>query len=139
VRWAVRRTIREQEETNVKLSQLKATVTLLVAMNLAWTSACTSMQSVSMPGRTQVPAVAVGEKVSVTKVDGQKLTFKVTAVEPDALVGAGVHVRYQEIAKLEVRRYDRSETGTVVAVVGGAMVVALGYALSHMPPPMMGP
>ena len=127
----------------MKLSQLKASpsktiVTLLVAISLVWTGGCTSMQSVPMPGK-QVPAVAVGEKVSVTKVDGQKLAFKVTAVEPDALVGQGVQVRYQDIAKLEVRRHDRNETGTVVAVVGGALVVAIGYALSHMPPPMMGP
>ncbi|HSD75565.1 MAG TPA: hypothetical protein VLB75_12415 [Steroidobacteraceae bacterium] len=123
----------------MKLSLLKTIVTLLVTMNLAWTSACTSMQSVPMPGHAQVPAVAVGEEVSVTRVDGQKLTFKVTAVEPDALVGAGVRVRYQDIAKLEVRRHDRNETGTVVAVLGGAVMIALGYALSHIPPPMMGP
>lgn len=123
----------------MKLSLLKTIVTLLVAMNLVWTSACTSMQNVAMPGQAQVPAVAVGEEVSVTKVDGQKLTFKVTAVEPDALIGAGVRVRYQDIAKLEVRRHDRNETGTVVAVLGGAVVLALGYALSHIPPPMMGP
>jgi hypothetical protein len=96
------------------------------------------MHTVPVPG-TQVPPVAVGEEVSVTTVDGQKLKFKVTGVEPDALAGAGVRVRYSDIAKLEVRRHDRNETGTVVAVVGGALVVALGYALSHMPPPMMGP
>ncbi|HSC08640.1 MAG TPA: hypothetical protein VLD59_17580 [Steroidobacteraceae bacterium] len=122
----------------MKLSQSKMFGTLLVAAILVWTSGCTSMQTVPMPGK-QVPAVAVGEKVSVTTVDGQKLAFKVTAIEPDALVGNGIRVRYQDIAKLEVRRHDRNETGTVVAVVGGALVVAIGYALSHMPPPMMGP
>jgi hypothetical protein len=122
----------------MKLSQLKAIVALVVALSCAWTSACTSMHTVPVPG-TQVPPVAVGEEVSVTTVDGQKLKFKVTGVEPDALAGAGVRVRYSDIAKLEVRRHDRNETGTVVAVVGGALVVALGYALSHMPPPMMGP
>ena len=123
----------------MKLRHLKAIITLLVAMSFVGTSACTSMQSVQMPGATQVPAVAVGEEVSVSRVDGQKLKFKVTAVEPDALVGAEVRVRYQDIAKLEVRRHDRNETGTVVAIVSGALVLALGYALSHMPPPMMGP
>jgi hypothetical protein len=123
----------------MKLSQSKAIVLLVVAMNLVWTSACTSMQTVTMPGRTQVPAVSVGEDVAVTKVDGQKLRFKVTAVEPDALLGKEVRVPYQDIAILEVRRHDRNETGTVVAVVSGALVVALGYALSHIPPPMMGP
>jgi hypothetical protein len=123
----------------MKLSQSKAIVLLVVAMNLVWTSACTSMQTVTMPGRTQVPAVSVGEDVAVTKVDGQKLRFKVTAVEPDALLGKEVRVPYQDIAILEVRRHDRNETGTVVAVVSGALVVALGYALSHIPPPMTGP
>jgi hypothetical protein len=123
----------------MKLSHLKALVPLIVAKNLVWVSGCTSMQSVPMPGTQRVPAVTVGEEVSVTRVDGQKLRFKVTAVEPDALVGTQVRVRYQDIAKLEVRRHDRNETGTVVAVVGGALVLALGYALSHIPPPMMGP
>jgi hypothetical protein len=122
----------------MKLSQLKTIVALVMALNCVWTSACTSMHAVPVPGK-QVPAVTVGEEVAVTTVDGQKLKFKVTAVEPDALVGAGVRVRYLDIAKLEVRRHDRNETGTVVAVVSGALVVALGYALSHMPPPMVGP
>jgi hypothetical protein len=122
----------------MKLSHSKTMVTLL-AMSLVWASGCTSMQSVPMPGSQRVPAVAVGEDVSVTRHDGQKLRFKVTAVEPDALVGSKMRVRYPDIAKLEVRRHDRNETGTVVAVVGGALVVAIGYALSHMPPPMMGP
>lgn len=122
----------------MKLSQLKTIVTLIVTMNVVWTSGCTSMQAVPMAGAaTQGPAVKMGEEVSVTQVDGRKLKFKVTAVEPDALVGAEVRVRYADIAKLEVRRPDHAETtGAVVSVLAGVVVVAAGYALANVPPPM---
>jgi hypothetical protein len=123
----------------MKPSQWRVIVTLLVVMSQLWTSGCTSMQTVQMPGRAQVPAVATGEYVSVTRIDGQKLEFKVTAVEPDALAGEKVRVPYRDIAKLEVRRHDRNETGTVVAIVSGALVIALGYALAHVAAPMPGP
>jgi hypothetical protein len=119
----------------MKLNQSRAILTLLVAMNFAWTSACTSMQTVQMPGRTQVPAVAVGEDVAVTRFDGQELKFKVTAVEPDALVGAEVRVPYQDIAKLEVRRHDAGETNAVVAVVGGVLLALSFAALASVAPP----
>jgi hypothetical protein len=123
----------------MKPSQWRVIVTLLVVMSQLWTSGCTSMQTVQIPGRAHVPAVATGEYVSVTRVDGQKLEFKVTAVEPDALAGEKVRVPYRDIAKLEVRRHDRNETGTVVAIVSGVLVIALGYALAHVAAPMPGP
>ncbi len=123
----------------MNLSQWKGIVASLVAVNLAWTSACTSMQTVPMPrAGPQVPAVAVGEEVSVTQVDGREVNFKVTAVEPDALVGADVRVRYEDIARLEARRPDQGETSAVVGVVG-AVLVALSFAslaLASVVPPM---
>lgn len=123
----------------MNLSQWKDIVALLVAVNLVWTSACTSMQTVPMPpAGPQVPAVAVGEEVSVTQVDGRTVSFKVTAVEPDALVGGDVRVRYEDIARLEVRRPDQGETSAVVAVFGGVLLAlsVASLALASVVPPM---
>ncbi len=123
----------------MKLSRWKGIVALLVAVNLVWTSACTSLQTVPMPGAVQqVPAIGVGEEVSVIQVDGRKLNFKVTAVEPDALVGPDVRVRYEDIAKLEVRRADQRETSAVIAVVGGVLLT-VSIALASLAVAPMGP
>jgi len=72
----------------------------------------------------QVPAVRVGERVQVTWLDGRKESFRVTAVEPDALVGKGVRVPYSDIAVLKVMRANGDRTAIVVSTVAG-IVLAL--------------
>jgi hypothetical protein len=101
---------------------------LIVLMNMAWTTGCTSLQAVSVGDNPpQTLPVAVGQSVRITTKDGRKESFKVTAVEPDALVGQKVRVRYEEIAVLEVRQNDQGKSIALIAVsvLGAAVVTAL--------------
>ncbi len=82
-------------------SPLNRCIALVITLLFTLT-ACTSLQGVPVPhepGKT--PAVKVGETVEVTNSKGEKLKFKVTAVEADALVGKDVRVPYAEIASLQ--------------------------------------
>jgi hypothetical protein len=98
-------------------------------------TACTSLQGVAMPADGKTPAVKVGEHVNVTKKSGETLDFKVTAVEPDALAGKDVRVPYSEISILQVERNDPAQTGAVLWIVGGVILVALAiYAIDNMGP-----
>jgi hypothetical protein len=77
----------------------------------------------------------VGQRVRITMKDGQTQEFKVVAIEPDALVGKKVRVRYDEIDVLEVRQPDKDKTilMTGLAVVGGIfLTVALVEAFSQL-------
>ena len=104
----------------------------LVALTYALT-ACTSLQGVPMPTEPgNAPAVKVGERVEVTNSHGETLRFKVTSMEPDALVGKDVRVPYSEIAILQVERNDSAQTATVWIVVGVIVTGLLIYGLSHV-------
>lgn len=88
-------------------------------------SGCTSLEVVPVPvgqppGR--LPAVHAGEQVQVTRHDGRKEAFCVTAVEPDALVGKDVSVPYSDIAVLKVRRADEGHTALIVSTVAGVVL-----------------
>lgn len=68
---------------------------LIVLMNMAWTTACTSLQVVPLgDAPAQTLAVRIGESVRVTTKVREKRDFKVTAFEADALVGVEARVRY---------------------------------------------
>ena len=109
---------------------------LFVLMNMAWTTGCTSLQAVPVgDDPPQTLPVAVGQSVRITTKDGHKESFKVTAVEPDALVGEKVRVRYEDIAVLEVRQNDQGKSIALIAasVLGAAVVTALLLdAFSHL-------
>jgi len=90
---------------------------------------CVSLQGVPMPPPGQKPAVEVGEKVEVTTRDSRTLRFKVTAVEPDALVGKDVRVGYSEITSLQAERADAAQTGLIVWIVLGIVAVVAVAAI----------
>ena len=97
--------------------------------------ACTSLQGVPMPTDGTTPPVKVGETVDVTKKSGGTVKFRVTAIEPDALVGKDVRVPYSDISILQVERNDPAQTGATAWIVGGVVLVGLLiYGLSHMSP-----
>lgn len=105
-----------------------------LVINVAWTAGCTSLHTVEVGNSSSgIPPVIVGQVVRVTTKEGQKQEFKVTRVEPDALVGVNAHVRYEEIGTLEVRAHDPGKTAIAitVAVIGGILLaVALAQAVS---------
>src|SRR5215470_9547538 len=80
------------------------------------TTGCTTLQSVPLASSQQGsarPSVEVGESVIVTKKDGAKQKFKVSAVNDDALVGQNVRVPYGDMASLQVERSDGSHTKAI--------------------------
>lgn len=105
----------------------RAVASLSVAAFLA--TGCTSLQPVPMAQAQQGsarPNVEVGESVVVTKKDGAKEKFKVSAVNDDALVGQNVRVPYADIASLQVERSDGSHTKAIL--IGAAIVGAIALA-----------
>ena len=74
-------------------------------------------------------AVQVGDQADCTLTDGTHVQFKVTAVEPAALVGSTRRVAAAEIVNLEIKRFDAVKTLGAVAVVAGA--VAIGVSTAH--------
>ena len=105
----------------------RAVTSLSVAAFLA--TGCTSLQTVPVAQTQQGsvrPNVEVGESVVVTKKDGAKQKFKVSAVNDDALVGQNVRVPYADIASLQVERSDGSHTKAIL--IGAAIVGAIAIA-----------
>jgi len=90
---------------------------------------CSSLQNVPLAQTQQGsarPTVEVGESVVVTKKDGAKEKFKVSAVNDDALVGQNVRVPYGDMASLQVQRSDGSHKTAIIvgAAIVGALVIA---------------
>ena len=97
----------------------KRVIVLVCASSFLVTS-CTSLHRVSVPGSetsSSVPSVQVGDSVVVKTKAGEEKKFKVTAIEPDALVGKGVRVAYADMASLNVRESSKGKTTTLVALV----------------------
>jgi hypothetical protein len=93
-------------------------------------SGCTSMQTVAPSGLGNLTAVVrVDDQVDCTLTDGTHVQFKVTAVEPAALVGGTRRVATAEIVHLGLKRFDVVKTVGAVAVVAGA--AALGVSTAH--------
>jgi outer membrane murein-binding lipoprotein Lpp len=99
---------------------------LAIASLLA--AGCASLEPVPLQHSNQTvsrPDVKVGESVVVTKTDGAKQKFTVTAVDDDALVGRDVRVPYAQMTALDVQRGGNKHTGLIIgAVVLGALAIA---------------
>jgi hypothetical protein len=92
-------------------------------------TSCTTLDHVSIPGAetsAAVPAVKVGNSVVVTTKSGEEKTFKVTAVEPDALAGKHERVLYADMASLSVKRGDKAATTIAVALVILGVLIVVG-------------
>lgn len=97
-------------------------------------TSCTSLHRVSIPGAettAAAPAVQVGDSVVVNTRAGAEKKFKVTAIEPDALVGKDVRVPYNDMASLSVRQTSTGKTTlAVVLIVLGILIIVGTDALA---------
>jgi hypothetical protein len=95
---------------------------------------CTTLEGRPIPG-TGTPqtltTAQVGNRVVVTTKAGETKTFKVTAVEPDALVGKDVRIAYADMSTLSVRRVKAAQTLLVVATVALVIAVAATIKAGH--------
>jgi hypothetical protein len=116
-------------------ARLRCCVAGLVAC--AFLNACTTMQPVAAADLGKVTSIVnAGDRVACTLRDGSRVAFKVTAVEPAALVGDSRRVPVAEIAQMEIRRIDTGKTVLLCVVIVGA-AVAIGAAASS--PGLSGP
>jgi len=107
-------------------------IALVCAMSFLVTS-CTTLDHVSIPGAettAALPAVQVGDSVLLTTKAGAKKTFKVTAVEPDALAGKNERVLYADMASLSVKRGDKAATAIAVGLVILGVLIIVGSELA---------
>jgi hypothetical protein len=108
-------------------------IALLCTFSFLLTS-CTTLQTVTIPGTTTpsaLPSTQVGNRVVVTTKTGEKKTFRVTAVEPDALVGKDVRIAYVDMSTLSVKRVKAAQTLLVVAVVALTIAIAATIKAGH--------
>ena len=100
-------------------------ITLLCVLSYLLTS-CTTLEGrpVPAPGTPQTQTIAqVGNRVVVTTKAGETKAFKVTAVEPDALVGKNVRIAYADMSTLSVKRAKARQT--VITVLAIVLVIAI--------------
>ena len=101
-------------------------VALLLSLVMFLTG-CTSLRTTPLPGAPgQSQAIRLGDDVRVQTKTGQTSSFKVTAVEPDALAGTGVRIKYDDMAGLQVRQLDALKTTLLVVGLVAVGVVAAG-------------
>jgi hypothetical protein len=102
---------------------------VLLMVAIFGTAACTTMRSEPPPAGSNGPSsVAVGDRVRVTKRNGEALTFDVTGVTANSLEGTNrsgdvLAVALDDLASLEVRRLA---PGRIGALVGALLFAVLG-------------
>ena len=113
-------------------TRARASVRVLVAVAAAGAmlAACTTTQQL---GSAEVPhltsLVQVDDTVTCTMRDGSTQTIKVTAIEPDTLVGEHhERVAVADVTRAEVKHLNMTETVLVgLAVAAGAALAAGGH------------
>ena len=103
-------------------------IALVCTLSFLVTS-CTSLHRVSVPGTettAAAPAVQVGDSVVVTTKAGEEKKFKVTAIEPDALVGKDGRVPYADMATLSIKELQAGKTTLAVVLVVLVILMIVG-------------
>jgi hypothetical protein len=106
----------------------RRSVALIVVASFFITS-CASFQDVQLPTADQptaMPAVKVGDTVEAITHDGAKKRFKVTAVEPDGLVGQDTRVAYKDMTSLKVQSAEAGKSGTKTTWIVVGVLAAVG-------------
>jgi hypothetical protein len=96
---------------------------------------CTALEGVTIPGTATPRALVtaqVGDKVVVTTKAGEKKTFRVTAVEPDALVGKNVRIAYADMSTLSIKQVRAGKTALVVVAVVLAIAIVGTIHAGHV-------
>ncbi len=84
-------------------------------------AACTSYQAVAIDA---IPSeVDPGDQVRVIEKDGNEHGFEVTAIDEEAIEGAGVRIPVSEIRSIKVKKFSRGRT--LFAGLGIGYVVIL--------------
>jgi hypothetical protein len=104
---------------------------LLISICLAGTG-CTTTRTLPRPqaaSDAKSTGLEPGDKVVVTLTSGDVRTFRVTAIEPDALVGENTRVPFADIEKLQRKKISALKTSGAVV---GVLAVAFGLWVNHI-------
>jgi protein involved in polysaccharide export with SLBB domain len=74
---------------------------------------------------TLATRIEPGDKVTITKSDGQEVKFKVTEVNNQGITGDGQYVAYADMREVLLTEYDSEKTTELV--IGVAGTAAVGY------------
>ncbi len=105
-------------------------ISIPILMAFATILGCTSFQTTQgQSTEVAISELAVGDTVEIVTADTEKLRFKITAIEDDALIGDDVRVPKADIRIVSVESIDPVK----VAAVGGltfGIVALIGLLLS---------
>ena len=114
---------------------LKHTLLILLSFSIA---ACYNMRVVA-EGRDAVQLAATGkadglragDRFLITTNDGEQISVRVTALEPDAILGTidgqvqPVRIPHEQIARIERKEFSGKKTWSILGVLGGLVVIPL--------------
>jgi hypothetical protein len=107
----------------LRTSRVGTIVLLSICVSVTGCSTTRTLPRHDSIAEVQASGVKPGTKVVVTLTSGEVRTFRITAVEGDALLGSNTRIPYADIAKLEVKRFDGRRTA---GVAGATLLVLLG-------------
>ncbi len=95
---------------------------------------CTSFQTTQgQSTEVAISELAVGDTVEIVTADTEKLRFKITAIEDDALIGDDVRVPKADIRIVSVESIDPDKVAAVGVLTFGIITLAgLLFALAGL-------
>jgi hypothetical protein len=93
---------------------------------------CTTLRPVNPTNdKSIVGSLAPNDSVRVWMRDGRVIDLRLTAVEPDALIGEKQRLPIQEIQRVERREFSATRTTLLVVGIGVATFLGLAIYASH--------
>ena len=93
---------------------------------------CTTMNPVDLAtDQSMASVLQPNDFVRVWMRDGRVLELKLTAIEPDALVGAEQRLPLKDVVRVEKRGFSAPRTTLLVLAITASVLAALVLALSH--------
>lgn len=113
---------------------------LLLSLVIVANAACTSMKTVKVPDpEVAVQQISVGDTVQIVKADGDKLKFKVTAIDDEFLSGVvkspgrtkDVRVAIKDVRLVSISRVDPGPGLSAAAIAGAVTVIAFALICGY--------
>ena len=104
---------------------------------ITFTAGCSTMQPLSSTDLTTVASqVSAGDKVEITRTDGETLKFKVSEISDNGITGDDIFVAYTDILKIKVQQSSNNRKSNILIValtaVGVLMLIGLALEDAHV-------
>jgi hypothetical protein len=97
---------------------------LLLSAGLCLLGGCATLEPVNIADESGRTALAKGDTVVVTTVNGEIHTFKIVDITADGIHGKELSVPYSDIRLLQIRHVDTMKTVLLTLGVIGVGVIA---------------